>query len=132
MAEEAFYLNKAQRRQLRANAKRTQPLPPAPAGGGKAPYQAKPLPSDRPYSRTKPKQTAEPAQKQESIASAMVTAPIPAPSIRPRRAHQRREPLSDGLSRIQRAQAESKSQKQGRRLHLPTSRRFYALASIPL
>src|SRR5262245_20215069 len=109
MAEDAFYLKKAQHRQLRADAKRTPPLPPAPAGGAKAPYQAKPLPSDRPYSRIKPKQTAKPAP--ETVESTMVTAPIPAPTIRPRRAHQKQEPLSDGLSRIQRAQAETKSQK---------------------
>src|SRR4051794_7763338 len=131
MADEAFYPSKAQRRQLRANAKSAQPLPPAPAGGANAPYQAKPLPSDRPYSRTRPK----PATKstEETDASAIDTAPIPAPAIRPRRAHLRREPLSDGLSRIQLAQEQTKTKsKKRRRLHFPTSRRFYTLASIPL
>ncbi len=129
MADEANYLSQAQRRLLRSNAKRSEPRPPAPAGGANTPYQANPRPADRPYSRKRPNQPTRRIPK--AIESAMETAPIPAPIIRPRRAHQRREALSDGLGRIKRAQAQTKTKK-SRRLHIPTSRRFYTLASIPL
>jgi polyisoprenyl-teichoic acid--peptidoglycan teichoic acid transferase len=61
-----------------------------------------------------------------------LTAPIPVPAFRPRRSRDAEEPLTDGLSRIQRAQAQQKRTPSRRRLRRPRSRRFYAIASIPL
>jgi len=132
MAEQTNYLSRAQRRQRRANAERPSARIQARAAAPAVPYQPHAAPTDRPYSKRQKRaqQAAEPAN--QAAVAANATAPIAVPVIRPRRSRGADEPLTDGLSRIQRAQAQQKRTPSRGRLRRPRSRRFYAIASIPL
>jgi LCP family protein required for cell wall assembly len=96
------------------------------------PYQSHAAPTDRPYGKRQKR--AQQHTEPQTVATA-ATAPIPVPAFRPRRSRTAEEPLSDGLNRIQRSQAQQKrtpAHRRLQRLRRPRSRRFYAIASIPL
>src|SRR5215216_732243 len=119
MAEQTNYLSRAQRRQRRANAERPSAHVQARAAAVTAPYQPHAAPTDRPYSKRQKQVQPQPEQPESQTVAAAVTAPSPVPTFRPRRSRNAEEPLTEGLSRIQRAQAQQKRTPSRRRLRRP-------------